>query len=119
MAITPSNIGRTECPSFLTAYGENLLNRSRLLHEAMGIAIGWSRSSPRLEERLAFSDRLKGGAPGSYVYATCGTLGDKGVTDETLVRAEQAKEAYAKGLVILCQRRRKGKGGEPDGFAIW
>src|SRR5262245_37002731 len=73
--------------------------------------------SPRLEERLAFSDWLQAGVPGSvYVYATCGTLGDKGVTKETLAVAEQAKEAYAKGLVILCQRRQKGKGGEPDEF---
>jgi len=40
-----------------------------------------------------------------YSSMPCGTLGDKGLTKDTIVLAEQAKEAYANGLVELYQRR--------------
>src|SRR5262245_41637268 len=71
---------------------------------------------PILGEQETFDRFLVHGKPGEvFTYATCGTLGDKHVSKETLAVAERAKQAYAKGQVELCQRRRFSNG-EPDGF---
>jgi len=51
----------------------------------------------------------------SVVYATCGSLGDKGLSAETLAVAEHAKRMFARGSIELTQRLRKDTDGNRAG----
>jgi hypothetical protein len=64
-----------------------------------------------------FQDWIEKSKPGqSFTYATCGSLGDKGLSGDTLSTAEHAKRMFARGLIELAQSLRKDTDGNRAGF---